>query len=36
MSERTTTQVFGLTLTFVFVGMLVMNAIFLLDAITYR
>jgi hypothetical protein len=36
MSERATTQVFGLALTFVFAGMLVMNAFFVLDAITYR
>ena len=36
MSERATAQIFGLSLTVVFVGMLVLNAIFLLDAITYR
>jgi hypothetical protein len=35
MSERATTHMFGLALTVVFVGMLVLNAIFLLDAATY-
>ena len=35
MSERATAQIFGLSMTIAFVGMLVLNAIFLLDAITY-
>jgi hypothetical protein len=36
MGERATTQVFGLALTVVFVGMLVLNAIFLLDTTAFR